>query len=105
MRRVGQDDRTPPEAAADNQRLVFYEYCISLLFISFRRPSALVHLRPGQSGWIKGLPYSVLSLLLGWWCIPWGLMYTPLTLWTNLSGGRRITAEERQRWIESTSRG
>jgi hypothetical protein len=35
---------------------------------------------------------------LGWWGVPWGLIYTPLTLWTNLSGGRAVTAEEWQRW-------
>jgi hypothetical protein len=38
-----------------------------------------------------------LSLLFGWWGLPWGLIYTPLTLWTNLSGGRDVTAELRER--------
>ena len=42
--------------------------------------------------------------MLGWWCLPWGLIYTPLTLWTNLSGGQRITAEELQRWGEPAKR-
>jgi len=91
MRLAGQDDRPLPPPVAGNDRLVFYEYCISLIFVSLRRPSVVVRLRPGQWGWIRGLPYTLLSLLLGWWCIPWGLIYTPLTLWTNLSGGRRIT--------------
>ncbi len=98
MRLAGQDDRPPVDSAAGGERLVFYEYCISLVFFSLRRPSPLVRSAPGQRGWRKGLPYAILSLLLGWWCIPWGLIYTPLVLWTNLSGGRRITAEEQQRW-------
>jgi len=100
MRHEGQDDRPQPTLAAEGERLVFYEYCISLIFLSLRRPSVVVRLRPGQRGWIKGLPYTILSLLLGWWCLPWGLIYTPLTLWTNLSGGRRITTEELERWGE-----
>ncbi len=93
MRQPGQDNRPLPDSVA-GERLVFFEYCISLVFISLRRPSTVVRLRPGQRGWIKGLPYTVLSLLLGWWCIPWGFVYTPLCLWTNLTGGRPITAEE-----------
>jgi hypothetical protein len=104
MRHVGQDNRPSADPAAGGDRLVFYEYCISLIFLSLRRPSALVRLRPGQKGWVRGIPYTLISLSLGWWCIPWGLIYTPLTLWTNLSGGRAITAEEQAHWGECAQR-
>lgn len=100
MRPAGSDQHVPPAATDGVERLVFYEYCISLILVSLRRPTALVRLRPGQRGWVRGLPYTILTLLLGWWCIPWGLIYTPLVLWTNLSGGRPITAEEWARWGE-----
>lgn len=93
MRQPGQDNRSFPDSVA-GERLVFFEYCISLLIVSLRRPSGIVRLSPGQRGWIKGLPYSILTLLLGWWSIPWGMLYTPLCLWTNLSGGRMIAPEE-----------
>jgi hypothetical protein len=89
--------------ANTGERLVFYEYCISLIFISLRRPSAVVRLRPGQRGWIVGLPYTILTLILGWWCIPWGLLYTPLCLWTNLSGGRLLTADELHQWGQAAT--
>jgi hypothetical protein len=102
MRLPGQDNPRFPNADT-GERLVFYEYCISLIFVSLRRPSAVVRLRPGQRGWIKGLPYTILTLILGWWCIPWGFVYTPLCLWTNLSGGRPITAEELRRWGETAT--
>jgi hypothetical protein len=98
MRLDGPDNRTSPDPTVDRVRLVFFEYCISLIFISLRRPSALYRLGPHQSAWIRGLPYTFLSLLLGWWSIPWGLIYTPLTLWTNLAGGRVLTEEELARW-------
>jgi hypothetical protein len=97
MRLSGQDNLPRPDVVA-GERLVFYEYCISLVLISLRRPSVVVRLRPGQRGWIRGLPYTMLSFLLGWWCIPWGFLYTPLCLWTNLSGGRPISAAEAARW-------
>src|SRR6516165_6480180 len=69
MRLQGQDNQTFPEPSVGD-RLVFYEYCISLIVVSLRRPSAVVRLRPGQRGWIRGLPYTIVSLLFGWWCIP-----------------------------------
>jgi hypothetical protein len=74
------------------ERLVFYEFCISLVLVSVRRPSRVYRLRPGAWGLLPGLPYTVVTLLLGWWGIPWGLIYTPLTLWTNLTGGRILAA-------------
>jgi hypothetical protein len=88
---------------ATGSRLVFYEYCISLVFITLRRPSRLHRLAPGRSGVVEGLPYTLLTLALGWWGIPWGIIYTPLVLWTNLSGGREITAEELLRLQPSES--
>jgi len=86
-------------AAADDveYRVVFYEYCISLIFITLRRPSRLYRLRKTSWGLLPGLRYTLVTLLLGWWGIPFGFIYTPLVLWTNLSGGREITAEEWQR--------
>jgi hypothetical protein len=74
-------------------RFVFYEYCISFLVVSQRRPSAIYFLRPGQKRIVRGLPYVLLSLLFGWWGLPWGLIYTPLTLLTNLSGGSDVTEQ------------
>jgi hypothetical protein len=74
-------------------RFVFYEYCVSALVVSLRRPSDIYFVRSNQTGWLRGLPYVLMSLLLGWWGIPWGLIYTPLTLITNLSGGSDVTEQ------------
>jgi len=53
-------------------------------------------IRRGKKGLLQGLPYTVLSLLLGWWGVPWGLIYTPLVVITNFSGGCDITAAMRE---------
>jgi hypothetical protein len=75
-------------------RWVYYEICISLLFVTLRRPTRPRELPLGEWGafWgvIYGAPYTLLTFLLGWWAIPWGLIYTPLALWTNLCGGREL---------------
>ena len=36
--------------------------------------------------------YTLVSLVFGWWGFPFGLIYTPMALITNLSGGRDVTA-------------
>jgi hypothetical protein len=78
---------------AEGGRFVFYEYCISVIVATSRRPTDVYFLRAGDWGIIPGLPYCVVSLLLGWWGIPWGLIYTPLTLFNNLCGGCDVTAD------------
>lgn len=74
-------------------RFVFYEYCISLIVVSARRPSDLYFLRGDDWGIVRGLRYCLVSLLFGWWGIPWGLVYAPLTLFNNLGGGCDVTDE------------
>ena len=74
-------------------RFVVFEYCISLVAVTLRRPTDVYFLRRGQWAFVRALPYVGISLLLGWWGLPWGLIYTPLALFTNLSGGRDVTAE------------
>ena len=81
------------DAVAGGGRFVFYEYCISIVFASARRPTAVVLLRPGDWGVARGLPYCLVSLLFGWWGMPSGVIYTPLTLFNNLCGGCDVTDE------------
>jgi hypothetical protein len=42
---------------------------------------------------VKGLGWTALTVLLGWWGIPWGPIRTIQCLITNLSGGKDITRE------------
>ncbi len=77
---------------ADGGRVILYEYCVSLLFLTLRRP-VLVRVKAGDNRVFHALPCILLSLLLGWWGAPWGLIFTPLVLITDLRGGRDITDE------------
>jgi hypothetical protein len=35
----------------------------------------------------------LISLLFGWWGIPWGPIYTVTSLFKNFGGGRDVTKE------------
>ena len=57
-------------------KFVVYSYCISLIVVTFRRPSEIYFLPAGASRLRKGFSSSAVTLLLGWWGIPWGPKYT-----------------------------
>src|SRR6266540_1310862 len=68
-------------------RFVIFEYCISILVLSFKRVSGVHFIKAEDSAFRKGVLYSAISLLLGWWGIPWGPIWTVSTLVTNCRGG------------------
>lgn len=74
-------------------RFVIYQFCISAVVLTFRSSSDIYFIRAGESAALKGLPYTLLSLLLGWWGFPWGPIYTLQALAANLQGGRDMTSE------------
>ena len=78
---------------AQGGKFVLYQYCISVLVMTFRRGSDVYFIKSGESAVGKGMGWTVLTLLLGWWGIPWGPIYTIGSLITNFAGGKNVTAE------------
>ncbi|MBI5954526.1 MAG: hypothetical protein HY865_22955 [Chloroflexi bacterium] len=78
---------------ASGGRFVIYQYCISILIMTFKRGSNIYLVRAGEDRVLKGLGFSLLSFCLGWWGIPWGPIYTVQALWNNFQGGKDVTTE------------
>ena len=78
---------------ASGARFVVFQYCISVILMTFRRGSAVHFVRPNEGTMGRGLPFTFLTLLLGWWGIPWGPIYSIQSLVTNLAGGKDVTRE------------
>ena len=74
-------------------KFVFYQYCISIVVMTFRRSSDIYFVPAGESSVSKGLPWTLLSLVAGWWGIPWGPIFTIQSVVTNFKGGKDVTAE------------
>jgi len=74
-------------------KFVIYQYCISILIMTFRRNSDVYFIKAGESAAGPGMGFTLLSLVLGWWGIPWGPIYTISAVYTNLNGGKDVTAE------------
>jgi hypothetical protein len=96
MKIVGIEGLDGQQLATELQRgakFVIYQYCISIVIFSFKRPSDIYFIRVGESAVTKGLGFSLISLLLGWWGIPWGPIYTIGSFVTNFGGGKDVTQE------------
>lgn len=79
--------------AAMGARFVYFPYTISLLVITLKRTSGVYLLRPHEKPSRKGLRFTLISLLLGWWGIPYGPKYTLESIRTINRGGKDVTDE------------
>ena len=74
-------------------RFVVFQYCISVVFMTFRRSSPIYFIRAGENPIGKGIPFTLLTLVAGWWGIPWGPIWSAQSIYRNLSGGKDVTKE------------
>ena len=89
----GMSDEAIRKEIEAGARFVTYQYCISIVVMTFRRPSDIYFLRPGESAASKGVRFSILSFFFGWWGIPWGPIWTIQSIWNNSRGGRDLTRQ------------
>lgn len=96
MKIIGIDGMTVQGLKDELQRgakFVLFRYCISIVLLTFRRSSNIYFIRSGESSLAKSLPFTLLSLVMGWWGIPWGPIYTISSVVTNFQGGKDVTHE------------
>ena len=74
-------------------KFVTFQYCFSVIIMSFRRTSGIYYIPPGKKAIGKSIPFTLISLCFGLWGIPWGLIYTIGSIATNFSGGTDVTRE------------
>lgn len=74
-------------------KLVHFEWTVSLIVVTFRRRSQATLIRAGENAAANSFPYTLLSLLFGWWGFPWGPRETIRSVRTNLHGGIDVTDE------------
>jgi len=96
MKIVGAEEMSADQLRFEIQRgakLVFFQYAISVVVMSFRRSSGIYFIPAGESAIGKSLPWSLISLVVGWWGIPWGPIWTIQSVIANFKGGKDVTAE------------
>lgn len=87
---------TPGEIAFELNRggkFVVYRYCFSALVVTVMQNTQVYLVHADKSRIMKGLPWTLLTLCVGWWAFPWGPIRTAQSIWINLQGGTNVTAE------------
>jgi hypothetical protein len=97
----GLTDEQIHQAIERGAKFVVFQYCISVFLMTFKRSSDVYFIRPGHTALTPRIGYSILSLLLGWWGIPWGPIYTIQAFWNNAIGGLDLTPEVLRHSVEN----
>ncbi|MDR6561292.1 MULTISPECIES: hypothetical protein [unclassified Arcicella] len=79
------------DGVAQGGKFVFFKYTISIIIMTFRRTSDIYYIEPGGSTFTHSWSSILINLLLGWWGLPWGPIYTIGALYNNFSGGEDVT--------------
>lgn len=74
-------------------RFVVFHYCVSFVVMTIRPSSDIYFVRQGESTTRFSIGFTLLSLVVGWWGIPWGPIHTISSLYHNFRGGRDVTQE------------
>jgi hypothetical protein len=74
-------------------RFVVFQYCVSVIIVTFKRPSPIYFLRAGENPIGKGMGFTLLTLVAGWWGFHFGPIYSVQSIYRNLSGGKDVTME------------
>jgi len=72
-------------------KFVLFQYWISVVVLTLRRPADIYFLRQAENAAVKGLSFTLLPLVAGWWGIPWGPIYTIQSVYNNSCGGKDVT--------------
>lgn len=87
----GMSDAEIVEEVGKGGRFVCYMFCFSIVVMTFRRASEVMFIKAGASRVTPGLKWTLLTLLVGWWGIPWGPIFSIQCIYTNLTGGKDVT--------------
>jgi len=75
-------------------RFVTYPFVISILILSFNRNMGGVRL-VGRDQWpmVPLFGATLVTMLFGWWGFPWGMIWSPVSLFHLWRGGRDSTLD------------
>ncbi|MBE7496971.1 MAG: hypothetical protein HS117_18680 [Verrucomicrobiaceae bacterium] len=74
-------------------RFRVFLWTFSVLIMSFQRTSGMRYYRSGQGCGGTAWGWTLLSAVVGWWGIPWGIFLTIHSIYRNCMGGKDVTGE------------
>ncbi len=72
-------------------RFVTFLYAVSVVILTFRRSTEVQFVRAGQTVGASAWGPTILTMVAGWWGIPWGPIFSIQAIFRNAMGGRDVT--------------
>jgi hypothetical protein len=72
-------------------KFVVFPYTISFILMTLKKNSSIYFIRPNENTFKYSFGYVLLNLVIGWWGIPWGPIYTIGALYNHIIGGKDYT--------------
>jgi hypothetical protein len=74
-------------------KFVVFPYTVSVVLVTLRRSSDIYFIKADENTFKYSYCYVLLNLIIGWWGIPWGPIYTIGAAYDNIVGGKDLTLE------------
>ncbi|MEB0138684.1 MULTISPECIES: hypothetical protein [unclassified Undibacterium] len=90
---AGLDSKEIRQRVNNGWRFLRFEETRSFIVFSQRRYSDIYFVPPNESHMRYAKKHILITVVLGWWGIPWGLIGTPTSIIRNINGGEDLTTE------------
>lgn len=74
-------------------RFVVFQWCFSVVAYTFKDFSEVYFIKHHESSLVKHFWYTFITIIFGWWGVPFGPIYTLQSLIINFKGGKIVTQE------------
>ena len=74
-------------------KFVVFPYTVSFILVTLRRSSDIYFIKAGENTIKYSYGFVLLNLIIGWWGIPWGPIYTIGAAYHHIIGGKNLTQE------------
>lgn len=74
-------------------KFVVFPYTVSFILVTLRRSSDIYFIKADENTIKYSYGFVLLNLIIGWWGIPWGPIYTIGAAYHHIIGGKNLTQE------------
>jgi hypothetical protein len=72
-------------------KFVVFPYTVSFILMTLKRSSDIYFIKADENTFKYSYGYVLLNLIVGWWGIPWGPIYTIGSAYHHVVGGKDLT--------------
>lgn len=79
------------EMVQQGGKFVVFPYTVSFILMTLKRSSDIYFIKADENTFKYSYGYVLLNIIVGWWGIPWGPIYTIGSAYHHIVGGKDLT--------------